>query len=170
MAACQSLVPQVEICTLHSPGILIEEKSPLFCPWFPSKPCSCLPVSSNTTNFQNSKFQGLLQCGPAHFLQGSVSPHFPVCQPAQGKQFHNYTAVQSLQKIRKILPWLAALNQNPHFCAWEWCNTLAPPIYLMTQCILRLCCHSWDSIQFCHQACPPWQWTSKSSDFVFCCL
>ena len=51
---------------------------------------------------------------------------------------------------RKPAPRLPTLSRDLCSYVWEQCCMLAPPILLMTQGILSLCCHSWDSTPLCH--------------------
>ena len=81
-ATPHSLAPELKACILHSSEPSQNSSQLLLSPSFPSKLCvhpACDRVFlfRHMTEFQVSKFYGLLWCGPALFLlgEGGGSPH-----------------------------------------------------------------------------------------------
>lgn len=129
-------------------------QSPLLCPWFLSEPCihpACVQGFLSQACKLVSKFQILgipmawtctvpLMEDLATLLLFASQSQEAVEQPHSSTQF---MAKHSRKPRTAALSWLSS------FSAWKQCSTLAPPV-LVTQGILRPCCHSWDSAPFCY--------------------
>ena len=157
MAAPCSIALELNACATYSSGKPHRRaiNHPSCVPGFHQNPAFTLPMSKLFySGLQLSlKIPNIRDPGggrPTVFLWGRVSPGF--CQPVPKKQWHDYTAVQSLCQSRQLALLFAALwqSESPLLCLETAQYVGMACVFLVPQGILRPHCHSWDSAPLHH--------------------